>query len=103
MTRNEKIAQKFNAEELLQIVQLRRKKQISSKEVYGCVFMYYKYFHVNGCLLRVAERKRNKLSQHLTIIVIVKSELGQGWSMKIMRQYSLEFIGQAVNRKLSPA
>ena len=103
MTRNEKIAQKFNAEDLLQIVQLRRKKQISSKEVYGCAFMYYRYLHVNGCLLRVAERKRNKLSQHLTIIVIVKSELGQGWSMKIMRQYSLEFIGQAVNRKLSPA
>ena len=67
MTRNEKIAQKFNAEELLQIVQLRRKKQISSKEVYGCAFMYYKCLHVNGCLLRVAERKRNKLLQHLTM------------------------------------
>ena len=43
MIRNEKIAQKFNAEELLQIVLLRRKKQISSKEIYGCAFMYYKY------------------------------------------------------------
>ena len=67
MTRNEKIAQKLNAEKLLQIVQLRRKKKISSKEIYGCVFMYYKYLNVNGCLLRVAERKRNKLSQHLTM------------------------------------
>ena len=67
MTRNEKIAQKFNAEELLQIAQLRRKKLISSKEVYSCALTYYKYLDVNGCSLRVAERKRNKLLQHLTM------------------------------------
>ena len=59
--RKEKIAQKFNAVELLQLAQLGRKKQISSKEVYCCALKYYKYLDFRGWLFTCSLTKKKQI------------------------------------------